>query len=158
MGVKKGDNKKGERPRAGKVSPEKPAPRPETSLPVLAESGPLTEAENPALKRQPGSEIAVDHPLESAPLGERVDAMGHPPKKTAFSLASPRAAAAALIHEADAIKDVSVYFEDETYVTYESSRIPWWVRLMWLGFWLMAFFYVANYLWPDAQRYFGIVR
>jgi len=52
--------------------------------------------------------------------------------------------------------DVSVYFDDESFVTYEGSRIPWWVRLMWIGFWLLVFYYVVTYLVPDAQRYFGM--
>ena len=35
--------------------------------------------------------------------------------------------------------------------TYVNSRIPWYVRLMWLGFWVLATAYVILYLFPALQ-------
>jgi hypothetical protein len=35
--------------------------------------------------------------------------------------------------------------------TYKGNRIPWYVRLMWLGFWVFAVYYVITYLFPDLQ-------
>ncbi|HUS37893.1 MAG: hypothetical protein WBF93_16475 [Pirellulales bacterium] len=35
--------------------------------------------------------------------------------------------------------------------TYVSSRIPWYVRLIWLLFWIMAIYYVIRYLFPELQ-------
>ena len=49
---------------------------------------------------------------------------------------------------------VSTRFEPDTYITYEGSRIPWWVRVMWIVFWFIAVYYVVVFAWPDAQRYF----
>ncbi|MDH3718258.1 MAG: hypothetical protein OES79_09060 [Planctomycetota bacterium] len=36
--------------------------------------------------------------------------------------------------------------------TYVSNRIPWYVRLIWLLFWIFAVAYVIMYLFPDLQR------
>ncbi|MGE3240041.1 MAG: hypothetical protein AB7G28_13300 [Pirellulales bacterium] len=36
--------------------------------------------------------------------------------------------------------------------TYVGNRIPWYVRLMWLGFWVLAIYYTISYLFPDLQR------
>jgi hypothetical protein len=36
--------------------------------------------------------------------------------------------------------------------TYESSRIPWYVRLIWILFWIFTAVYVIQYLFPDLQR------
>lgn len=36
--------------------------------------------------------------------------------------------------------------------TYVGNRIPWYVRLMWLGFWVIAIYYTIAYLFPDLQR------
>lgn len=35
--------------------------------------------------------------------------------------------------------------------TYVSSRIPWYVRLIWLCFWIFAVAYVVRYLFPGLQ-------
>jgi hypothetical protein len=35
--------------------------------------------------------------------------------------------------------------------TYVGNRIPWYVRLMWLCFWVFAVYYVLRYLFPDLQ-------
>ena len=35
--------------------------------------------------------------------------------------------------------------------TYVGNRIPWYVRLIWLCFWVFAVYYVITYLFPDLQ-------
>lgn len=34
---------------------------------------------------------------------------------------------------------------------YTGNRIPWYVRLLWLGFWILAIAYVVQYLFPALQ-------
>ena len=36
--------------------------------------------------------------------------------------------------------------------TYVSARIPWYVRLIWILFWIFAAVYIVQYLFPDLQR------
>jgi hypothetical protein len=40
------------------------------------------------------------------------------------------------------------------YHAYEGSRIPWYVRLIWILFWVFAVYYVIKYLFPDLQFQF----
>ena len=40
---------------------------------------------------------------------------------------------------------------DEQYHHYTGNRIPWYVRLMWLGFWVFAIYYTISYLFPAVQ-------
>jgi hypothetical protein len=37
------------------------------------------------------------------------------------------------------------------YHTYRGSRIPWYVRLIWIGFWCFAVYYTLTYLFPSLQ-------
>jgi len=41
--------------------------------------------------------------------------------------------------------------EDGRFHSYVGNRIPWYVRLIWLGFWVFAVYYVIKYLFPDLQ-------
>ena len=34
---------------------------------------------------------------------------------------------------------------------YTSNSIPWYVRLMWLGFWILAVTYTIRFLFPAVQ-------
>lgn len=34
---------------------------------------------------------------------------------------------------------------------YRGNRIPWYVRLIWLGFWIMAIYYIVNWTFPTLQ-------
>lgn len=34
---------------------------------------------------------------------------------------------------------------------YVGNRIPWWVRLAWVGFWCFVTYYTIIYLIPDLQ-------
>jgi len=35
---------------------------------------------------------------------------------------------------------------------YATNRIPWWVRLVWVGFWIFAVYYAISYLLPTLVR------
>ncbi len=37
------------------------------------------------------------------------------------------------------------------YHNYTSNAIPWYVRLIWLGFWTLAIVYTIQYLFPALQ-------
>jgi len=38
--------------------------------------------------------------------------------------------------------------------TYETHRIPWWIRLLWVGYWMGVIAYGLAYLIPSAKDYF----
>ncbi len=38
--------------------------------------------------------------------------------------------------------------------TYIGHRIPWYVRLIWLMFWIIAIYYTLTYAIPDIQHSF----
>ena len=40
---------------------------------------------------------------------------------------------------------------EHRYHSYSSNRIPWYVRLIWIGFWIFAIYYVITFLLPDLQ-------
>lgn len=44
---------------------------------------------------------------------------------------------------------------DARFHTYETHRIPWYVRLMWLGFWIGLIWYILKYGIPAAKTYFS---
>jgi hypothetical protein len=35
---------------------------------------------------------------------------------------------------------------------YRGNAIPWYVRLIWIGFWAFAIFYCVRFLFPAMQR------
>jgi len=37
------------------------------------------------------------------------------------------------------------------YHTYVGNRIPWYVRLIWICFWVFAVYYTIAYLFPNLQ-------
>ncbi len=41
-----------------------------------------------------------------------------------------------------------------TFHTYDTSHIPWYVRAMWIGFWIGAIWYVVKFAIPMARNYF----
>lgn len=41
---------------------------------------------------------------------------------------------------------------ESVYHNYVGNRIPWYVRLIWLGFWIFAVVYTVRYLFPDLQQ------
>jgi hypothetical protein len=40
---------------------------------------------------------------------------------------------------------------EKNFHNYRGSRIPWYVRLIWLGFWVFAIYYTVRYLFPSLQ-------
>jgi hypothetical protein len=41
--------------------------------------------------------------------------------------------------------------EEGRFHTYVGNRIPWYVRLIWICFWVFAIYYVIAYLFPDLR-------
>ncbi len=41
---------------------------------------------------------------------------------------------------------------DDSYHHYTGNRIPWYVRLIWIGFWVFAIAYTLQFLFPAIQR------
>lgn len=52
--------------------------------------------------------------------------------------------------EGSPVKDTSPQAESEWH-GYVGNRIPWYVRLIWLGFWGIAVYYTITYLFPALQ-------
>ena len=40
---------------------------------------------------------------------------------------------------------------DDRFHNYTSNDIPWYVRLIWLGFWIFAIVYTIRFLFPAVQ-------
>lgn len=40
---------------------------------------------------------------------------------------------------------------EHRYHQYTGNRIPWYVRLIWIGFWAFAIYYTVTYLFPSLQ-------
>jgi hypothetical protein len=40
---------------------------------------------------------------------------------------------------------------ENRYHHYTGSVIPWYVRLIWVGFWIFAIYYSIRYLFPNLQ-------
>lgn len=43
---------------------------------------------------------------------------------------------------------------EATFHRYASSRIPWWVRAMWIGYWIFTIYYVSRFLIPMVREYY----
>jgi len=41
--------------------------------------------------------------------------------------------------------------QEHRFHTYTGNRIPWYVRLIWILFWIFAVYYVVQYLFPDLR-------
>ena len=41
--------------------------------------------------------------------------------------------------------------EEHRFHNYVGNRIPWYVRLIWVGFWVFAIYYAITYFLPDLQ-------
>ncbi|MFQ5414698.1 MAG: hypothetical protein ACE5E6_09600 [Phycisphaerae bacterium] len=44
--------------------------------------------------------------------------------------------------------------DDQKYHTYETAHIVWYVRAMWIGFWIAAIWYIIKFAIPSAKSYF----
>ncbi len=42
--------------------------------------------------------------------------------------------------------------EEDRFHTYVGTAIPWYIRLMWIGFWVLAVSYVITYLLPALKH------
>ncbi|MEZ6058658.1 MAG: hypothetical protein R3C01_18305 [Planctomycetaceae bacterium] len=42
--------------------------------------------------------------------------------------------------------------QEHQYHTYTTSRIPWYVRLIWVGFWVFTIYYGITYFLPAIQQ------
>jgi hypothetical protein len=40
---------------------------------------------------------------------------------------------------------------EQQYHQYRGNRIPWYVRAIWIGFWIFAVYYTVKYLFPNLQ-------
>lgn len=40
---------------------------------------------------------------------------------------------------------------EHQYHHYRGNRIPWWVRMIWIGFWVFAVVYTIRYLFPALR-------
>lgn len=40
---------------------------------------------------------------------------------------------------------------DDQFHNYTGNEIPWYIRLMWLGFWILAVVYTIRFLFPAVQ-------
>ena len=84
-------------------------------------------------RTKPGWTVPQEHLLRIMTLGER-QTMSNP-ENTAAPESTDRATA----------------IEEHRYHSYSGNRIPWYVRLIWIGFWIFAVYYVIAYLFPDLQ-------
>ncbi len=44
--------------------------------------------------------------------------------------------------------------QDSRYHTYTTHSIPWFIRVMWVGFWIGMIWYIVKYAIPMAKNYF----
>lgn len=44
--------------------------------------------------------------------------------------------------------------EEGQFHSYQTHHIPWYVRVMWIAFWVGAVWYVIKYAIPMAKNYF----
>ncbi len=50
------------------------------------------------------------------------------------------------------VEPQSPLLKEERYHTYAGTSIPWYVRLLWIAFWIFAVAYTISYLLPALQR------
>lgn len=44
--------------------------------------------------------------------------------------------------------------QEGQYHNYTTHRIPWFVRIIWIGFWIGLVWYLVKYAIPSAKNYF----
>ena len=44
--------------------------------------------------------------------------------------------------------------KDKEFHTYQTHRIPWYVRAMWILFWIGLIWYIIKFAIPNAKNYF----
>jgi hypothetical protein len=48
--------------------------------------------------------------------------------------------------------------DDKKHHTYTTHRIPWYVRAMWVGFWIGMIWYIVAFAIPSAKDYYKPVE
>lgn len=43
--------------------------------------------------------------------------------------------------------------KEKNFHTYETHKIPWYIRVMWIVFWILSFYYLIKYAIPAAESY-----
>ncbi|MCA9253988.1 MAG: hypothetical protein KDA33_00055 [Phycisphaerales bacterium] len=44
--------------------------------------------------------------------------------------------------------------EENRFHTYSTHHIPWYIRIMWVVFWVLAIYYVVKWAVPMAKTFF----
>lgn len=70
------------------------------------------------------------------------------PEPAALSDRPPAAAAA------PTTADLGLAEHEGQFHRYASNDIPWWVRAMWICYWIGALYYATRYLVPMVRAYF----
>lgn len=52
------------------------------------------------------------------------------------------------------LRDTSTPQDDNKFHTYTTHRIPWYVRLIWVGFWVGAVWYLIKFAIPMAKNFY----
>jgi len=50
--------------------------------------------------------------------------------------------------------DMTSPIQDKRFHSYETHHIPWYVRGLWVGFWVGAVWYLIKYAIPMAKRFY----
>jgi len=51
-------------------------------------------------------------------------------------------------------RDATTPEQDRRFHSYQTHRIPWYVRAIWLAYWIGAVWYVFEFAIPWAKRFF----
>ena len=49
------------------------------------------------------------------------------------------------------IPDQSSPEQEHAYHYYRGNEIPWYIRVIWLGFWIFTVYYIIRYFFPALQ-------
>jgi len=49
------------------------------------------------------------------------------------------------------IPDQSSPEQEHVFHYYRGNEIPWYIRVIWLGFWIFAVYYIIRYFFPAMQ-------
>jgi hypothetical protein len=49
------------------------------------------------------------------------------------------------------IPDQSSPEQEHAYHYYRGNEIPWYIRVIWLGFWIFTVYYIIRYFFPAMQ-------
>jgi hypothetical protein len=145
-------------PKAGAKQTE-PSPKPEVKKTAdsAVKKTPSTKATATKGKQQRPTGKATEKPKSGSPASK-----SSKPKAAATKAATPKKQKVEVMprgypapyDNATPHVPVSPYFPQDDLISYEGSRLPWFVRLLWVVFWIIALYYIVVLAWPDALRYF----